>query len=212
MEVKTLTLGELGTNCYIVTRAAGNAAVIDPADDAQRILDTLSAENAELKIILLTHGQYDHTGAVADLKEQTGAKVYIHAKDECMLDDTIKNVAYLCPDYSYKPFTADVLLSGGDIIRLDEVEFSVMSTPGHTAGSVVFFADNCMFAGDTIFEGSAGRTDFYSGDYIAQRNSLARLAALREDYLIYPGHGETTTLKQEKQFNPFLGQSSVDFF
>ena len=151
MEVKTLTLGELGTNCYIVTSAAGNAAVIDPADDAQRILDTLSAENAELKMILLTHGHFDHTGAVAELKEQTGAKVYIHAKDECMLDDTIKNVAYLCPDYSYKPFTADVLLSGGDIIRLDEVEFSVMSTPGHTAGSVVFFADNCMFAGDTIF-------------------------------------------------------------
>lgn len=212
MEVKTLTLGELGTNCYIVTSAAGNAALIDPADDAQRILDMLSAENAELKMILLTHGHFDHTGAVADLKEQTGAKVYIHAKDECMLDDTIKNVAYLCPDYSYKPFTADVLLSGGDIIRLDEVEFSVMSTPGHTAGSVVFFADNCIFAGDTIFEGSAGRTDFYSGDYIAQRNSLARLAALREDCLIYPGHGGTTTLKQEKQFNPFLGQSSVDFF
>ena len=163
-------------------------------------------------MILLTHGHFDHTGAVADLKEQTGAKVYIHSKDECMLDDTIKNVAYLCPGYSYKPFTADVLVSDGDIIRLDEIEFSVMHTPGHTAGSVVYFADNCMFAGDTIFEGSAGRTDFYSGDYIAQRNSLARLAALREDYIIYPGHGGSTTLKQEKKFNPYLGQSPVDFF
>ena len=115
-----------------------------------------------------------------------------------MLDDTIKNVAYLCPGYSYKPFTADVLVSDGDIIRLDEIEFSVMHTPGHTAGSVVYFADN--------------RTDFYSGDYIAQRNSLARIAALREDYLIYPGHGSSTTLKQEKKFNQFLGQSPVDFF
>lgn len=158
MEIKTLTLGELATNCYIVISAAGNAAVIDPADDAQRILDTLGKDNAELKMILLTHGHFDHTGAVADLKEQTGAKVYIHSKDECMLDDTIKNVAYLCPGYSYKPFTADVLVSDGDIIRLDEIEFSVMHTPGHTAGSVVYFADNCMFAGDTIFEGSAGRT------------------------------------------------------
>lgn len=212
MEIKTLTLGELATNCYIVISAAGNAAVIDPADDAQRILDTLGKENAELKMILLTHGHFDHTGAVADLKKQTGAKIYIHSKDECMLDDTIKNVAYLCPGYSYKPFTADVLVSDGDIIRLDEIEFSVMHTPGHTAGSVVYFADNCMFAGDTIFEGSAGRTDFYSGDYIAQRNSLARIAALREDYLIYPGHGSSTTLKQEKKFNQFLRQSPVDFF
>ena len=146
MEIKTLTLGELATNCYIVISAAGNAAVIDPADDAQRILDTLGKDNAELKMILLTHGHFDHTGAVADLKEQTGAKVYIHSKDECMLDDTIKNVAYLCPGYSYKPFTADVLVSDGDIIRLDEIEFSVMHTPGHTAGSVVYFADNCMQA------------------------------------------------------------------
>ena len=169
-------------------------------------------ELKKVDAILLTHGHFDHTGAVADLKEQTGAKVYIHSKDECMLDDTIKNVAYLCPGYSYKPFTADVLVSDGDIIRLDEIEFSVMHTPGHTAGSVVYFADDCMFAGDTIFEGSAGRTDFYSGDYIAQRNSLARIAALREDYLIYPGHGNSTTLKQEKKFNQFLGQSPVDFF
>ena len=124
----------------------------------------------------------------------------------------MKNVLHGDLGYSYKPFTADVLVSDGDIIRLDEIEFSVMHTPGHTAGSVVYFADNCMFAGDTIFEGSAGRTDFYSGDYIAQRNSLARIAALREDYLIYPGHGSSTTLKQEKKFNQFLGQSPVDFF
>ena len=116
------------------------------------------------------------------------------------------------PTIHTEPFSADKLLSDGDIIRLDEIEFSVMNTPGHTAGSVVYFADNCMFAGDTIFEGSAGRTDFYSGDYIAQRNSLARLAALREDYIIYPGHGGSTTLKQEKKFNPYLGQSPVDFF
>ena len=212
MEIRTLTLGELDTNCYIVISAAGNAAVIDPADEAQKVLDVLKTENAELKMILLTHGHFDHTGAVAQLKEETGAKVYLHEKDECMTDDTIKNVAYLCPGFEYKPYTADKLLSEGDIIRLDEIEFSVINTPGHTAGSVMFFAENCIFAGDTIFEGSVGRTDFYSGDYTAQKKSLARIAALREDYIIYPGHGSSTTLNQEKKFNPYLSVDPISFF
>lgn len=129
MEIKTLTLGELGTNCYIVISAAGNAAVIDPADDAQRILDTLGKENAELKMILLTHGHFDHTGAVADLKEQTGAKVYIHSKDECMLDDTIKNVAYLCPGHSYKPLLPMCLFPTGTSYALMRLNSALCIPP-----------------------------------------------------------------------------------
>ncbi len=212
MEITRLTLGELGTNCYVVESVTGNAAVIDPADDAEAILRELEKNDAELQLILLTHGHFDHTGAVAELKEKTGARVYIHEKDECMTDDTIKNVAYLSPGYEYKPFTADVLLTGGDIINLAEIEFSVMNTPGHTAGSVMYFAEDCIFAGDTIFEGSIGRTDFYSGDYAEQRKSLEKIAALTDDYKIYPGHGGSTTLKQEKLYNPFLSHSDSDIF
>ena len=129
-----------------------------------------------------------------------------------MLDNTVKNVAYLMPGFEYKPFTADVILSGGDSFEMDELIFDVMSTPGHTAGSVMYFTGNTIFSGDTIFEGSVGRTDFYSGDYMEQRKSLKRIALLREDYIIYPGHGGSTTLNQEKKFNPYLKNAMADLF
>ncbi len=209
MQIFPLTLGDLETNCYIIASDDGNAAVIDPAAECEAIMQVLEEENLYLTKILLTHGHFDHTGAVAELKEKTGAKVYLHEKDVCMVNDTIKNVAYLDPYFEYKPYEADVLLSGGDVIFLDELEFSVMHTPGHTAGSVMYFIDDCIFAGDTIFEGSAGRTDFYSGDINAQRKSLERIYALRENYMIYSGHGFDTTLENEKKYNPFLADFRV---
>lgn len=214
MKVISMTLGELGTSCYIVASDSKNAAVVDPAADPERIMAKLNENGLTLKMILLTHGHFDHTGAAAELIQKTGAKVYIHEKDECMLNDTtgVKNVSYLMPGYEYKPFSADVLLYGGDSFDLDEINFTVMNTPGHTAGSVMYFADNCIFAGDTVFEGSVGRTDFYSGDFKAQKQSLKRIAALQDDYVIYPGHGGSTTLKQEKQFNPYLADSRYDDF
>lgn len=209
MQIITMNLGELDTSCYLLVSDEGNAAVIDPAGECDRIIEELSKNSLTLTKILLTHGHFDHTGAVAELKEITGAKVYIHADDECMLNDTIKNVAYLVPGYSYKPFEADVLLSGGDMIFLDELEISVMHTPGHTKGSVMYFVNNSIFTGDTIFEGSVGRTDFYSGDIKAQRETLKRISALRENYTLYPGHGGATTLEDEKKYNMYLGSSNM---
>lgn len=213
MKIISMTLGELGTSCYLVASNKANAAMIDPAGNADRIISALEKNKLTLKMILLTHGHFDHTGAVSDLVSITSAKVYIHKNDACMLDNTNKNVAYLVPGFVYKPFSADVLLSDGDTICLDEIEFKVMLTPGHTAGSVMYFAENCIFSGDTIFEGSVGRTDFYSGDFTAQRDSLKKIAALEDDYIIYPGHGGSTTLNQEKKFNPYLSDGRFsDFF
>lgn len=209
MQIITMNLGELDTSCYLLVSDEGNAAMIDPAGECDRIIEELSKNSLTLTKILLTHGHFDHTGAAAELKEITGAKVYIHADDECMLNDTIKNVAYLVPGYTYKPFEADVLLSGGDMIFLDELEISVMHTPGHTKGSVMYFVNNSIFTGDTIFEGSVGRTDFYSGDINAQRETLKRISALRENYTLYPGHGGATTLEDEKKYNMYLGSSNM---
>ncbi|MBR4306096.1 MAG: MBL fold metallo-hydrolase, partial [Ruminiclostridium sp.] len=121
MQIITMNLGELDTSCYLLASDEGNAAMIDPAGDVDRIIEALSENSLVLKKILLTHGHFDHTGAVAQLKEITGAKVYLHADDEGMLSDTIKNAAYLVPGYNYTPFEADVLLSGGDMIFLDEL-------------------------------------------------------------------------------------------
>ena len=208
MQIITMNLGELDTSCYLLASDEGNAAMIDPAGDVDRIIEALSENSLVLKKILLTHGHFDHTGAVAQLKEITGAKVYLHADDECMLSDTIKNAAYLVPGYNYTPFEADVLLSGGDMIFLDELEISVMHTPGHTKGSVMYFVNNSIFTGDTLFEGSVGRTDFYSGDIKAQRESLKRISALKENYTLYPGHGGATTLEDEKKYNPYLSSSN----
>lgn len=204
MKIITMHLGELDTSCYIAASDSGNAAVIDPADNAEHILRTLKENDLTLKLILLTHGHFDHTGAVAELKAATGAKIYIHPADADMSEDRIKNVSYLLPGYVLQPYKPDVLIDEGDSIALDEVAFTVMHTPGHTDGSVMFCTDNVIFSGDTLFSGSVGRTDFYSGSVEKQKQSLRRILALSGEYEIYPGHGEPTTLSQEKRFNPYL--------
>ena len=205
IKVYKFVTGFLSANTYILVKEGETDAVaIDIGGDENVLVEAEKKGGFTIKAVLLTHGHFDHTGAVAELKEITGAKVYIHADDECMLNDTIKNVAYLVPGYEYKPFEADVLLTGGDMIFLDELDISVMHTPGHTKGSVMYFVNDCIFTGDTIFEGSVGRTDFYSGDISAQRETLKRISALRTNYTLYPGHGEATTLDNEKKFNMYL--------
>lgn len=204
MKIEMLELGALGTDCYIVSSESKNAVVIDPADEADVILSSIRENGLNLKYILLTHGHFDHTGAVAELIKETGAKVYIHSSDECMLNDEIKNVSYLLPGYKYHSFVADVLVEDGDEIKMDEITFRVMHTPGHTAGSVMYIAEDCIFSGDTIFACGVGRTDFYSGDLKAQRKSLSAIAALDGEYRIFPGHGPDTTLAYEIEENPYL--------
>lgn len=204
MKIITLHLGELDTSCYIVSSDKGSAAVIDPADNAPLILDKLKQNGLTLEAILLTHGHFDHTGAVAALKNKTDAKIYLHSADADMPYDNRKNVSYLLPGYVLQPFDPDVIISDGDKIKLDEITFTVMHTPGHTDGSVMFITDNCIFSGDTIFCGSVGRTDFYSGSIKKQRESLAKISNMSGNYEIYPGHGEATDLKTEKAYNPYL--------
>lgn len=208
-EVKTLTLPPLGTNCYLVKTAENSGVVVDPASEAQEILDAADKFGMKIKKILLTHGHFDHTGAVNEIQKSENAPVYIHAADEPLLHDSDKALAYFCPSMPFEEKNADVLLGDGDEIEQDGVIFKVLHTPGHTAGSVCFLVDNpgglkIMLAGDTIFKDSIGRSDGYSGDYIVQRETLEKLKALPDDYLILSGHGESTTLRTEKKFNPFI--------
>ena len=209
MEIKKLVLHPLQTNCYIVKTAEKSGVVIDPADDGEKILSEAADMGIEIRKILLTHGHFDHAGAAAYIKEATGAPVYIHEADVPMLSDGNKALAFFCPQKPFNPCEADCTLKDGDEIEQDGVIFSVMHTPGHSAGSVCYICKNeggidIMFAGDTIFKDSIGRSDGYSGDYIVQQITLDKLKALKEDYLIYPGHGESTTLLTEKKFNPFI--------
>ena len=209
MEIKKLVLHPLQTNCYIVKTGPKSGVVIDPADDGEKILSEAADMGIEIKKILLTHGHFDHTGAAAYIKETTGAPVYIHEADVPMLSDGNKALAYFCPGKPFNPVEADCTLKDGEETEQDGVIFRVMHTPGHSAGSVCYTCKNeegvnIMFAGDTIFKDSIGRSDGYSGDYIVQQITLDKLKALKDDYIIYPGHGEETTLLTEKKFNPFI--------
>lgn len=209
MDVIKLTLSPLATNCYIVKTGENSGVVIDPADSADIILAAAEEKDIQLKKILLTHGHFDHTGAAAALKEKLNIPLYIHTDDECMLSDGEKALAYFCPEKPFNKVEADLLVKDGDVVSQDGVKFRVLHTPGHSAGSVCYIVDiadglNLMFAGDTIFKDSIGRSDGYSGDYIVQQKTLDKLKNMAEDYLIYPGHGPSTTLLEEKRFNPFI--------
>ncbi|MDR0198045.1 MAG: MBL fold metallo-hydrolase [Oscillospiraceae bacterium] len=206
MKIIKLILGAFETNTYIVGADSKSAAVIDPASDADKILARLEKEELALTDILLTHGHFDHTAAVAGLKAAPGnenVKVRVHGDDAPMLSDKEKSFASLYPE-EFVPCRADCFLEDGEVIKIGELSFSVLHTPGHSGGSVMFFCGNVIFSGDTIFECSAGRTDGWSGDPAAQRQSFALIKSLRRDFVILPGHGGQTTLNRERELNPFL--------
>jgi len=198
MKIIKMTLGAFETNTYIVADK-GNAVVIDPAANAGKIKEVLEQNELTITKILLTHGHYDHTGACAEL----GAPIFVHWKDETMLYDPDKSFARLIREH-YKPCESTHFLNDGDIVEIGEKELSVMHTPGHSAGSVMFIGEGVIFSGDTIFEGSVGRTDGWSGSFAEQKDSLAKINAMSGDYRILPRHGEETTLAREKKHNPYL--------
>lgn len=208
MKIIVMQVGMLSVNCYIVVSDSQNAAVIDPGGEAERILDYLQTNKLTLKRILLTHGHIDHIGAVKVLKDRTGAEIYIHDLDAEMLNDSVKNLASPFR-MAYQPVSPDHTFSDASRISLDEITFTVMHTPGHTKGSSVFLTRTTMFSGDTLFQGSIGRTDFYGGDYEAMQRSLKKLSELETDYTVLSGHGEKTTLGEEKKYNPYLGDSEL---
>jgi glyoxylase-like metal-dependent hydrolase (beta-lactamase superfamily II) len=196
-----MILGELMTNCYIVGDGE-SVAVIDPADNAEKIVECVEKEGAKIEAILLTHGHFDHTGALVRLKEITNAKVYIHELDEDMLGDNEKNLAFMTGAKREK-CKADVLLSGGEKITFGENTLLVMATPGHSPGSVSYIDKEAVFSGDLIFKGSIGRFDY--GSFSDEMDSVKRLLdSLPDETVICPGHGDMTSVKYEKENNPYI--------
>lgn len=204
MNIIKLTLGELAANCFIVEAPEQTAIVIDPGAEAEVIMAELESRGLTLQKILLTHGHFDHIGAAAALKEKYGAQVYISAVDEELLDDKVKSVAYIMPEIPFHPVEADVRIKEGDVISQGSMKISVIETPGHTAGSVCFIIEDCIFTGDTLFHGTIGRTDHFSGDTPTEIQSVKRLAALENNYRLYCGHGSDTDLDTERKTNPFI--------
>ena len=212
MEIyKLKPLSVCGTNSFIIAGEQGNAVLVDAPDDAEYILSQLEKKKLNLKMILLTHGHFDHMGAVADLAEKTGCQVYIHQKDLPKLTDDNGNLVSHFGLTGLKHYKDGIAFEDGDVIKMDELEFKVMHTPGHTSGSVCFIIGDAMFSGDTLFARSIGRTDMPDGDTMTMLKSLEKLAGLKENYTVYPGHMGTTTLDGEKKYNPYMRGSFGDF-
>ena len=191
MNLKTLALGAYQTNCYLLSNGS-EALVIDPGYEPDTILDSL--EGLTLKAILLTHGHFDHVGAVKELVAETGCEVYIHAAESTMPPMMTAGPLYYTRTYA----------EGDTIAPIEGAELKVLHTPGHTPGSVCLLWGQELFAGDTLFAGSCGRVDLPGGDPAQMLQSLNRLASLLSDYRVHPGHGPSTTLSQEKRHNPYM--------
>ena len=193
MKLTALTVGSIETNCYIVyDEETKGAVVIDPSDDAALVEARIAALGLQVRAILLTHGHFDHGGDTERIRRLSGAPVYLHPADRAL------------PSWLTHGLSADVDLHDGDELDFNGLRFRVLHTPGHTPGSVCFLCGTLLFAGDTLFAGSCGRTDLPGGSWQDMAASLRRLAELDGDYTVYPGHGEPTTLDEERANNPYL--------
>lgn len=209
--IKLKPLSICGTNSYIVVGEHGNAVLIDAPDDADYILSELKSNNFTLKKILLTHGHFDHIGAVAKLAKETGCDVMVHELDLSKLSDIKGNLISHFGLNKFNEYKGAESFKDGDKISVDELEFKVIHTPGHTSGSVCFVIEDCMFSGDTLFARSIGRTDMPDGNTMLMMKSLRKLSELKDNYTIYPGHMSVTTLENEKKYNPYMRDSFEDY-
>ena len=198
MLIKTLPVGFLGTNCYVVTdENTRKCAIIDPGADSNTILDYIESNKLSAEVIFLTHGHFDHNLALEAVMESTGAPAYINQKDSFMSGKPNNPHNFeQNPDIHW--------FSEGDVMAVGGLEIVVMETPGHSPGSVTLMCESALFTGDTLFRDSCGRTDLDGGDMDTLLMSLRRLSALDGDYEVYPGHADASTLDRERRFNYYM--------
>lgn len=205
MQIKLLINGDMGScsNCYgVVSEKA--AIVIDPGECTNEVLSFL-IENADKKcLIMLTHAHFDHIGGAGELRKKMGVKIAIGENEEFALRDRSYNLSgIISPPIA--PFSADYTVGDEEEFTIGDITVQAIETPGHTVGSMCYIIDNCLFSGDTLFRGTAGRTDFKGGSTEAMKQSLERLVwTLDDSVTVYSGHGEVTTIGHERQYNPFL--------
>ncbi|MEJ2041123.1 MAG: MBL fold metallo-hydrolase, partial [Desulfosarcinaceae bacterium] len=199
MIIRAMPVGPLQANCYLVgCEQTRKAAVIDPGGDADRIQAALNSDQLTVAAIINTHGHFDHVGANSSLKRTTGADLMIHELDAPMLNQLKDSAAAwgLRAEDSPEP---DRLLADDETVEVGELVFKVLHTPGHTPGGISLYLDHAVFVGDTLFQGSIGRTDFPGGNFDTLIRSIqTRLFTLPDDTVVYAGHMGNTTIGQEK--------------
>jgi hydroxyacylglutathione hydrolase len=203
MIVETFTVGMLSTNCYLASSETNEAILIDPGLDfsaeAKPILDAISVGKLAVKYIVNTHGHDDHIKGNVLFQQKLNVPICIHSLDEHFLEGTGKT-----------KFPRNVTLENGGIVEFGGENLKVLHTPGHTPGSICLIGEKLVFTGDTLFAGGIGRTDFPGGSMNEMKRSLEKLTSLSDSLLVYPGHGETSMIGEEKRRNPFLDRGSKD--
>ena len=210
MHIETLVVGSLEANCYLVWSEPRQAIVIDPGADADVVSSALDEHGLDVAAYLLTHGHVDHISGLARLYRREAAPVGIHSLDGSW---SFESENHLPPFYGSPERPPNIYRDLGHGQKWEDggMAYTVLSTPGHTPGSVCFWfpEDHSLFSGDTLFAGSVGRTDLPGGNPRALARSLARIAALPEDTAVYPGHGQQTMISREKRCNPFMQRLEV---
>lgn len=192
-------------NCYLVYSTDAKAGfVVDPGNNIEDIVAEIDKNNIELKYIILTHGHGDHLSGVQSLKERYDIPLLIHNEDAEMIENADLNLSRMIYQRVIE-LKADRLLKDGDILEFGSERVVVIHTPGHTKGGISLYFDDKLITGDTLFEGSIGRTDLYGGNLKQLKESIkGKLFDLPNNTIVYPGHGDTTTIDLEKASNPYL--------
>ena len=206
MIIEFMPVGPIMANCYILgCKETNEAVVIDPGDDADLILLKLAELNLKVKYIINTHGHFDHVGANRKMKEATNAELLIHALDAPMLDSLSQAAASFGLRSENSP-PPDKTIDEGDMITFGNISLKVIHTPGHSPGGISLFTNGYLFVGDTLFQGSIGRTDLPGGNFNTLKSSIQnKLFPLGDTIRVFTGHGPETTIGKEKRYNPFVG-------
>lgn len=208
MFIKCLKVGPFATNCYIACDTVENRAIIvDPGFDAQRIVPALEETGCTADYVVLTHGHADHMSAAHEVLEKTGARLAVFADELDLLNDPARNCHGSFSEEPFRPFSPDLFLHDGELLRFGSTELRTMHTPGHTHGSCCLIGKDSMFSGDTLFYEDAGRTDLATGSDAELEASLKRIFSLEGDLQVLPGHGDFTTLAHEREHNPLSAES-----
>jgi glyoxylase-like metal-dependent hydrolase (beta-lactamase superfamily II) len=213
MDVRTFTVGPVAQNCYVARRdGSRHGLIVDPGEEAGRILDAIEKLGIAIDAILITHCHFDHVGAVSPVANATGAPVYCPEIETPVLADIMSYVPW--PGFGpYESYDADETVSGGERLEIAGLDIDVLFTPGHSPGHVTYAIrdEGALFSGDVLFKGSVGRTDLPGGDWGTLLESIRGLVeAYPEETTVYPGHMGITTLGAERATNPFLRELSAD--